>query len=188
MSRVLLVVVAAAALSGCRQDMFDQPKFRPLAASGFFTDGRSARPVPAGTNAYGGTDEGEAIELGTTHGTFVAAIPISVNEPMLKRGQERFDIYCSPCHGRIGDGHGMIAKRGFQIPADLHSARVQNAPPGYLYAVIANGYGAMPEYGDALPVHDRWAVVAYIRALELSRHAGVADVPDDQKAALESTP
>ncbi len=100
-------------------------------------------------------------------------IPVPVNAALLNRGRDRFDIYCSPCHGRVGDGHGMIAKRGFIQPADLHSDRVRHAPPGYLYGVIANGYGAMPDYGDELSVQDRWAVVAYIRALELSRHATI---------------
>jgi mono/diheme cytochrome c family protein len=174
-------------LCGCRRDMFDQPKFRPLAESQFFTDGRSARPVPAGTFQFGQTDEPEAVEHGTAKGNFVASIPVAVDESLLRRGQERFDIYCSPCHGRVGDGRGMIAKRGFQQPADLHSTRVQDAPPGYIYAVIANGYGAMPEYSDQLSVFDRWAVVAYIRALELSRHATPADVPPDQRGALEKT-
>ncbi len=187
MSRVAPLLLASVLLAGCRRDMFDQPKFRPLAESDFFTDGRSARPVPAGTFAYGETDRGDAIELGTTNGVFVAGIPLPIDEPFLKRGQERFDIYCSPCHGRVGDGRGMIAKRGFIQPADLHSARVRNAPPGYLYAVIANGYGAMPDYSDQLPVNDRWAVVAYIRALEFARHATPADVPPDQRTALEGT-
>ena len=170
---------------GCRQDMFEEPKYKPLVESRFFTDGRSARPVPAGTLAFGQPDLGEAVERGTTNGNFVAAIPVRVDEQLLKRGQERFNIYCSPCHSRLGDGNGMIAKRGFLRPADLHSDRVRNAPPGYLYAVIANGYGAMPEYRDQVDVHDRWAIVAYIRALELSRRATVADVPASEQGRLE---
>jgi mono/diheme cytochrome c family protein len=171
--------------AGCRQDMFDQPKYRPLAESSFYADGRSARPIPAGTLTYNGTDRGETVENGTTNGVFAASIPVPVDETLLQRGRDRFDIYCSPCHGRVGDGHGMIAKRGFMQPADLHSDRVRKAPPGYLYDVIAHGYGAMPDYGDELSVEDRWAVVAYIRALELSRHANVQDVPPDQVPALE---
>ncbi len=188
MRKAVPLLALALMTTGCRQDMFEEPKYRPLAESQFFADGRSARPVPAGTVEYGRTSEGEAIENGTTNGQFVATIPLPVNEAFLTRGKERFDIYCSPCHGRIGDGHGMIAKRGFLLPADLHSDRVRNAPPGYLYAVIANGYGSMPDYGTQIGVHDRWAIVAYIRALELSRRATLADAPPDQRAKLEGAP
>jgi mono/diheme cytochrome c family protein len=103
---------------------------------------------------------------------------------MLQRGQQRFDIYCSPCHGRLGDGIGMIAKRGFKIPANLNEDRLRQAPPGYLFEVISNGYGAMPDYGGQINAEDRWAIVAYIRALQLSRNATLADVPPEAKATL----
>lgn len=185
MNRALLVA-AALVWVGCRRDMFDQPKFRPLAESNFFTDGRSARPVPAGTFEFEEADQGQGVTQGAANGSFLAVIPVPLDEALLKRGEDRFNIYCSPCHGRVGDGRGMIAKRGFIQPADLHSARVRNAPPGYIYGVIANGYGAMPEYSDELTVRDRWAVVAYIRALELSRSATTADVPPDQRSVLEN--
>jgi mono/diheme cytochrome c family protein len=187
MNRPAILVIALLSAS-CRRDMFDQPKFRPLARSEFFADNRSARRVPTGSIAFGEPEETEAVASGTSNGTFVPNIPIAVDEPLLRRGQERFDIYCSPCHGRVGDGRGMVNKRGFIQPADLHSGRVRNAPPGYLYAVVANGYGAMPEYSDQLSVRDRWAVVAYIRALELSRSSTLADVPADRRAALEGQP
>ncbi|MFN7996197.1 MAG: cytochrome c [Bryobacteraceae bacterium] len=183
----LLILFLAMLFAGCRRDMFDQPKVRPLRDSQFFTDGRSARPVPAGTFEYTDTDSGEAITLGTTNGNFVATIPIPVDDRILRRGRERFDIYCSPCHGRVGDGRGMIARRGFIQPANLHNDRVRNAPPGYIYAVIAHGYGSMPEYGDQVPTKDRWAIVAYIRALELSRRATVADVPPENLRLLETS-
>ena len=173
--------------AGCRHDMFDQPKYRPLAVSTFFPDGRSARPVPAKLLLTTGPTKGEAIEQGTNNGVFVATIPVPLDRPLIERGRDRFDIYCSPCHGLVGDGQGMIAKRGFKQPADLHSDRIRQAPPGYLYEVIANGYGAMPDYGDELSIRDRWAVVAYIRALELSRHATLQDVPADRQTALEKT-
>jgi mono/diheme cytochrome c family protein len=187
MSKAAGLVLLLLLCAGCRRDMFDQPKIRPLRDSQFFTDGRSARPVPAGTIEYMDRDAGEAIEQGTTNGNFVATIPIPVDERLLTRGQERFDIYCSPCHGRVGDGRGMIARRGFIQPADLHTERVRSAPPGYLYAVITNGFGAMPEYRDQVRLRDRWAIVAYIRALELSRHATMAEVPADQASALEKS-
>lgn len=187
MNRALLLVPLVAMAAGCRQDMFEEPKYKPLVESSFYADGRSARPVPPGTFAYGQTDQGEAIEQGTANGDFVATIPLPVDEALLQRGQNRFNIYCAPCHGRVGDGHGMIEKRGFIEPADLHSDRVRQAPPGYLYAVITNGYGGMPEYRDQVTdVRDRWAIVAYIRALELSRRGTMADVPPDQRPALEA--
>lgn len=181
----LSIALVLSVCAGCRHDMFDQPKYRPLAASAFYIDGRSARPVPPNTIPFDGTDQGEAVENGTTNGVFDATIPVTMNEALLQRGRDRFDIYCTPCHGYTGDGHGMVAKRGFKQPADLHSDRIRNAPPGYLYDVIAHGYGAMPDYGDELSVQDRWAVVAYIRALELSRRATVQDVPADQQQKLE---
>jgi len=185
-ARVLLTA-AMVLCAGCRHDMWEQPKYRPLDPSTFFDDGRSARPIPANTLTYDETDQGDAIEQGTTNGVFVTTLPVPVDKSLLDRGHDRFDIYCTPCHGLVGDGQGMIAKRGFIQPADLHSDRVRNAPPGYLYAVIAHGYGAMPDYGDELSVHDRWAVVAYVRALELSRNATVQDVPANQQTALEKT-
>jgi mono/diheme cytochrome c family protein len=187
MNRAALIIALIACAAGCRRDMFDQPKFRPLAKSEFFVDGRSARAVPAGTFAFNDTDAGEAVEQGTSKGEFIANIPITVDEPLLRRGEERFNIYCSPCHSRVGDGRGMVAKRGFLQPANLHSDRVRNAPAGYVYAVISNGYGAMPEYSDQLSIQDRWAVVAYIRVLEFSRHASPADVPPEHRRALEES-
>ncbi len=186
MNRAWLASAALLACAGCRQDMFEQPKYRALDPSAFFADGRSARPVPPGTFRYDEPELGEAVEEGVSNGAFVAAIPLAVDRAMLDRGRTRFDIYCSPCHGRLGDGHGMIARRGFLQPADLNGARVRSAPPGYLYAVIAHGYGSMPDYGGQIPdVHDRWAVVAYVRALQLSRQATMADVPAPQRPALE---
>jgi mono/diheme cytochrome c family protein len=167
--------------------MFNQPRYGPLAPSRFFADGRSARPVPPGTFAYDQEYAGDAIEKGTSDGTFVASIPVAVDESLLQRGRERFEIFCSPCHGRTGDGHGMIARRGLKQPADLLGDRVRNAPPGYIFAVITNGYGAMAQYATRVPVHDRWAIIAYIRALEFSRRATLADVPAERRPALEGT-
>lgn len=171
---------------GCRQDMQDEPKYKPLAVSAFFADGRSARPVPSGAIAIDETDQDPALFTGVVDGDFVTTIPVAVTEELLNRGHERYDIYCSPCHGRIGDGRGMVALRGFKIPADLNSERIRNAPPGYLYAVITNGYGAMGDYSSQVPLHDRWAIVAYIRALELSRQASLNDAPPDARSKLEA--
>jgi mono/diheme cytochrome c family protein len=169
--------------------MHDQPKYKPYSVSAFFPDGRSARPVPAGTVSY---EEPENVEPfytgynGTDAANYVATIPVPINADLLHRGQERYDIFCSPCHDRLGTGHGMIERRGFKIPADLDSDRVRNAPPGYIFEVISNGYGAMPDHRDQIAVPDRWAIVAYIRALELSRHATIADVPAQNRKQLEA--
>jgi len=171
-------------LAGCRQDMHDQPKYKPLAASKFFADGRSARPTPEFTVATDELNDTDDFHTGGTGGAFLATIPMPVDANLLHHGQERFNIYCSPCHGRLGNGEGMIAWRGFKAPADLNSDRVRQAPPGYIFQVIENGYGAMGDYRDQVPPEDAWAIVAYIRALELSRSAEIADVPADQRAKL----
>ncbi|HEX5431308.1 MAG TPA: cytochrome c [Bryobacteraceae bacterium] len=185
----LLPILAALCCAGCRQDMQIQPKYIPLKRSAFFPDGRASRPIPPGTIATDEIDYDPALDNGMVNGAFATTIPLPVTVELLERGHDRFDIYCSPCHGRTGDGYGMIAHRGFQIPADLNGERVRNAPPGYLYAVIANGYGAMAPYSyEIKSARDRWAVVAYIRALELSRRAPLSDVPPAQQSALEAQP
>ena len=119
------------------------------------------------------------MHTGKTGADWTATIPVPVTLGLLRRGQERFDIFCAPCHSRIGDGNGMVERRGFLRPADLHSDRVRQEPPGYLFDVITNGFGAMPDYGDQIPVADCWAIVAYMRALELSRNATLNDVAPD---------
>lgn len=185
-------------LTGCRQDMQDQPKYKPLAPSAFFADGRSARPIPPGTVATDAIDVSAAPDelndtdpfntgyTGTDATNFLETIPRPITKDLLERGEERFNIFCSPCHDRRGTGHGMIERRGFKIPADLNSDRVRQLPPGYIFQVITNGYEAMPDHRDQIPVADRWAIVAYIRALQLSRGAPTADVPQDEMARLEA--
>lgn len=185
MTKTIPVVIALLLSAACRQDMHDQPRYKPLAASTFFSDGRSARPIPAHTIARNELNDNDPIHTGANNGDFLDSIPIPVDLPLLKRGQERYDIYCSPCHGRLGDGQGMVARRGLHFPKDFEIDRLRQAPPGYIFQVISNGYGAMGDYGDQIPdVRDRWAIVAYIRALQLSRHAAVADVPPDGKSQL----
>ena len=176
---MLLALTAA-----CRRDMQDQPKYKPLVRSNFFTDGRSARPVPADTIARDELNNNDSFHTGEANGNFLEAIPVSVDSQLLHRGQDRYDIFCSPCHGRIGDGNGMIAQRGLRIPANLHTDRLRAVPPGYLYQVITNGYGAMGEYNYQLSVPDRWAIVAYMRALQLSRNARISDVPPNASSEL----
>lgn len=185
MNKALPVLAILLCCAACRQDMHDQPRYKPLAPSTFFADGRSARPIPAHTVALNQLNDDDTAHTGWKNGDFDDTIPVPVSMQLLQRGQDRFDIFCSPCHGRLGDGHGMVAQRGFHFPADLASDRVREEPPGYIFQVITNGYGGMGDYGDQIPdVNDRWAIVAYIRALQLSRHATMDDVPQTQRAQL----
>jgi mono/diheme cytochrome c family protein len=186
-NRCVVFVLVALACSACRQDMQQQPKYPPLARSWFYPDGRSARPVPAGTIAVDEVSDKLALTTGYTNGTFVTAIPIPVTAALLERGRDRYNIYCAPCHAETGDGDGMIARRGFKHPANLNGDRVKNAPPGYIYAVISNGYGAMADYSyQVKEPSDRWAIVAYIRALELSQGAALGDLNTQERSRLEA--
>jgi cbb3-type cytochrome c oxidase subunit III len=164
--------------------MQDQPKYTPLEASSFFVDGRSARPIPPGTIPRGHLNDNDAFHTGAQNGVFLDTIPMAVTRTLLERGRERYEIYCSPCHSSLGDGNGMVAKRGFKIPANFHTDRLRNAPPGYVFQVISNGYGAMPDYSSQIRVEDRWAIVGFVKALQLSRNATVADVPPEGKSEL----
>lgn len=187
MKRATFFVAALIVLScaACRRDMQDQPRYKPLRPSRFFADSRSARPVPPGTIARDELNDTDVVHTGLTNGVFTAQFPVPVTKALLERGQERYNIYCTPCHGFLGDGNGMIAKRGFKWPANLHSDRLRNAPPGYLFQVVSNGYGAMPAYRHQIEPNDRWAILAYVRALQLSRNATAADVSADGLAELE---
>jgi cytochrome c553 len=182
----LLSVCAMPALCGCRQDMFNQPRYKTFAANPFFPDGASARPLPPHTVARGQANVDTEYFQGTTEdGKLVEAMPMPVTPAMLDRGRERFDIYCAVCHGRTGEGNGMIVQRGFPIPPSYHIDRLRNAPVGYLYHVITNGYGVMYPYASRVEPADRWAIVAYIRALQLSRDGTLDDAPPDERAKLQ---
>ena len=171
---------------GCRQDMQNQPKYKPLGQNRFWPDGRDSRPIPAGTVARDELHATDAIHTGEANGDFLDTIPVPVNMRLLERGRDRYDIFCSPCHGRLGDGDGMIARRGLRAPANLMDQRSRELPPGYVFQVITNGYGGMGDYGDQIQdVHDRWAIVAYIKALQLSRGAPLSDVPADARSQLD---
>jgi len=176
-----LSLLALLLLAGCRQDMHDQPRFKPLAKSDFYADLRSARPQVPGTVARGQLHDDSYFytgKIGSNPGDYM---PFPVTEDVLARGQERFNMYCAPCHSRVGDGQGMIVHRGFRAPPSYHTDRLRKAPLGYIFDVITNGFGAMPEYASQVPASDRWAIVAYIRVLQLSQNATVADVPAGQK-------
>lgn len=171
------LVLAALALAGCRQDMHDQPKYKPLAVSDFYADRRSARPIINGTVPRGALDHDEYFYTGKVGNNLGTEFPFPVTEQVLQRGQERYNIFCSPCHSRVGDGNGMIVQRGFKRPPSYHTDRLRQAPVGHFFQVITNGFGAMGEYGSQVPPADRWAIIAYIRALQFSQNATRADVP-----------
>jgi len=174
-------------VAGCRQDMHDQPRYKPLAKSAFFEDDRSARPPVEGTVARGELREDEHLFTGKVDGAPAAEFPFPVTAEVLERGRQRFDIYCAPCHGALGRGDGAVVQRGFKKPPSLHTDLARIVPPGYHFDVITSGFGAMPDYAAQVPVRDRWAIVAYIRALQLSQHATLDDVPVEKRAQLDVT-
>src|SRR5580700_10311615 len=183
--RTYSILLATLILAGCRQDMQDQPRFKPLAESDFYADLRSARPPVEGTVARGQLAEDVYFytgKLGNNPGDYM---PFPVTEDVLARGRERFNIYCALCHSRLGDGNGMIVQRGFRAPPSYHTERLRKAPLGYFFDVMTNGFGAMPEYASQIPPRDRWTIVAYIRALQLSQEAAMSDVPPGQKVPSE---
>jgi mono/diheme cytochrome c family protein len=179
-----LCLVAVA--TGCRQDMHDQPKYQPLERSAFFDDGRASRPLLAGTIAQGHLREDAHLYTGKSGKDPVTTFPFPITEQVLKRGQQRYNIYCSPCHDRLGNGLGMVVRRGLRQPPSYHIDRLRESPVGYFYDVISNGFGAMPDYATEIQPEDRWAIVAYIRVLQRSQQATLADVPADKRAALGS--
>jgi mono/diheme cytochrome c family protein len=185
-NRWILGVGAICLLStiGCN-DMDQEPKYKPLAPSELFADGRSARVPPADTVARGDLRLDDHLYTGKVNGKDVDTFPFPITKEILERGHQRFDIFCSVCHGRLGDGQGMIVKRGFPPPPSYHIARLRDAPVGHFYDVITNGYGVMYSYSDRIPVKDRWAIIAYIRALQLSQNATLSDVPAEKRAELE---
>jgi mono/diheme cytochrome c family protein len=168
-------------VSACRQDMHDQPKYVPLRESTFFGDGRSARPLVEGTVARGHLRDDALLYTGRVGKEDATAFPFPIDARVLARGRERFDIFCSPCHGRTGQGDGMVVRRGYRRPPSYHQDRLREAPVGHFFDVITNGFGAMPDYASQIAAADRWAIVAYIRALQLSEHATLADVPAGER-------
>jgi mono/diheme cytochrome c family protein len=173
-----------AVLSGCRQDMHNQPKYRGLRASTFFVDGSSARPLVEGTVARGTLQDDEAFFTGKRGGEAVAELPFPLTQEVLDRGQERFNIFCSPCHDRAGTGRGMVVQRGYSQPPSYHIDRLREAPLGYFVDVMTNGIKTMPDYKAQIAPRDRWAIAAYIKALQLSHHAAASDVPGGDPAKL----
>ncbi len=181
-----LLALTTLVAAGCRQDMHDAPRYEAFEASASFPDGRASRTAPAGTVARGWLRDDEALYTGKVAGQNVEQFPFPIAHADLLRGQQRFNIYCTPCHGKLGDGHGMVVQRGLRPAASYHHDRLRTEKAGYFYDVITNGFGAMQGYAEQIPVRDRWLIVAYVRALQLSQHASVNDVPADQRAALDA--
>jgi mono/diheme cytochrome c family protein len=168
--------------------MYNQPKKKPLAESEFFKDGTSARPIPANAVAREDLVEDVALFTGLVNGVYVTQLPIALTPQLLRRGRERFNIHCAVCHRATGDGDGTIVERGFPRPPSFHLNRLRNAPIGHFYDVITNGYGVMYAYASRIEPADRWAISAYIRALQLSHNAQPGDVPLDEASKLAAQP
>src|SRR5438067_5453521 len=179
--KLALVAALALVLAGCRQDMHDQPRYKPLAQSDFYADMRSARAPVEGTVARGQLREDTYFYAGKVGENAGDYMPFPVTADVLARGQERFNIYCAPCHSRVGDGNGVIPQRGYRHPPSYHIERLRKAPLGYFVDVMTNGFGAMPPYAEQIPPRDRWCIVAYVRALQLSQDATMSDVPQGQQ-------
>jgi hypothetical protein len=178
----------AVVLAGCRQDMHDQPRYEPYEASSFFSDHRASREPVADTVARGQLRDDELLETGQENGTFSEAFPFAVTNELMQRGRERYEIYCTPCHGSTGRGNGMIVQRGYRRPPSFHIDRLRSEKAGYLFDVITRGFGAMPDYAAQIPPRDRWAIVAYVRALQLSQNATLIDVPSARRGELDGGP
>jgi mono/diheme cytochrome c family protein len=172
-------------IMGCRQDMHDQPRHEPLEKSTFFEDSRSARPLAPGTVAQGHLRADEHLYTGKSGGALVDTLPFPAAREVLERGRERYNIHCAVCHDGVGTGEGMVVRRGFRRPSSFHVDRLRAVPVGYFYDVITNGFGVMPDYATEVPVEDRWAIVAYIRALQLSQRATLSDVAPQERRQLQ---
>jgi mono/diheme cytochrome c family protein len=182
----LSALVGAMALSGCRQDMHDQPKYKAGAVSAFFADGRNNRPLVPNTVARGRLNEDDHLYRGKVDGKAAETYPFEITADILQRGRERYAIYCTPCHSPQGDGNGIIVQRGMKRPPSYHIERLQKSPPGYFFDVITNGFGAMYDYSERINVNDRWAIVAYVQTLQASQNTKAADLTPEERAKLSA--
>ncbi len=168
-------------------DMYNQPKYKGLRESSLFTDGKSARELVAGTVPRGFLREDAHLYRGVVEDTVLArTFPMPVTRNLLQRGQERFEIFCTPCHDYLGTGRGMVVRRGFKQPPSYHQDRLRNAPVGYLFDVMTHGFGVMSSYASQVPVEDRWAIAAYIRALQYSQNAKLTELPASDRDAFRA--
>jgi cytochrome c553 len=184
--RMVVTLCVVAMVCGCRPDMYNQPRNNPLSSSDFFSDGAGSRPLVPGTIARGQLQEDRAFYTGKIGTNLVTEFPMPITRTVLERGRERYEIYCSVCHGDTGDGRGMIVQRGFPQPPSYHIDRLREAPAGHFFDVMTQGYGVMYPYASRVEPADRWAIAAYIRALQLSQNARLADIPADARAKLEA--
>lgn len=180
-----VAVLLPLALAGCRQGMFDDAKYEPYEASTLFPDGSSARPLPAGTVARGLLGDDRALATGVGDDGLFAANPLPITRERLVRGRQRYDVFCAPCHDRVGTGNGLIVQRGYLRPPSFHQERLRQIADGHLFDVITRGYGQMPSYASQVPRDDRWAIVAYVRALQLSQDAELAALPPEVRQVAE---
>jgi mono/diheme cytochrome c family protein len=185
--RRTLLFIAILTSSSCRRGMVDQQHLKPLAEENFFRDGAGSRIPPAHSVARGQLREDEQFFTGKIGNELAATMPVPVTREMLERGRERFDIYCAVCHGRTGEGNGVIVQRGFPQPPSLHDQRLRDAPVGHFFDVMTNGYGVMYPYASRITPEDRWAIVAYIRALQLSEHAAPSDLDASGEKQLRTS-
>lgn len=186
--RAAVVIVAAVFVAGCRQDMHDTPRYEVYEASAFFSDGRASRAFPTGTVARGQLRADDHLYTGRVNGEFVETFPFAVSHGDLERGRQRYNVFCAPCHGGLGDGNGMVVQRGLRQAATYHQDRLRAEKIGYFFDVITNGFGAMQGYAEQVPVRDRWLIAAYIRALQLSQHAPLDAVRPGDRPRLDQTP
>ena len=181
-----LIAAAALLVTACRHDMMNEPRAKTFAQSDFFKDGASARLLPLNVVPRGQAQVNDALHTGLTNGVYVTQLPTKLTPQLLGRGQERLQAFCAECHGRVGDGNGMVVQRGFPVPPSYHLERLRNAPIGHFFDVMTNGYGAMFSYAAQVEPQDRWAIAAYIRALQLSQHANPNDLPPEVRNKLEA--
>ena len=181
---VACMVAIGLLVSGCRVDMHIQPKYLPYEPTTFFADGRSERQPVAGTVARGQLRADELLYTGKENGAIANRFPFAMTREDLERGRQRYNIYCTPCHDYTGRGNGIIVQRGFDPPPSFHSDRLRGEPVGHFFDVMTNGYGSMYSYASRVEPEDRWRIAAYIRALQLSQHATLEDVPDEERDKL----
>jgi mono/diheme cytochrome c family protein len=181
------LLLAGGLLAGCRQDMHDTPRYEALEESDFFKDKRAMRPIPEGTVARGNLREDDVYYTGKDGNEPVQALPaqVKLDKALLDRGQQRFNIYCSPCHSPLGDGNGTVVQRGYKRPSSFHDQRLRDMGIGYFYDVISNGFGQMPDYAAQVAPADRWAIAAYIRVLQRSQTGTIQDVPAEHRGELD---
>ena len=186
---VFCLLLAASCLLlvvGCRQQMAETGREKPLDQSAFFDDQRVARPLVPGTVARGQLKADTAFYTGKTRDGLVDQLPVPLTKELLARGRDRFDVFCAPCHGRVGTGEGAVTKRGMRLPPSYHIPRLREVPLGYFFDVITNGFGIMPDYAEQVPPADRWAIAAYIRVLQVSQGIPAAELTPDERAKLDA--